>query len=53
MSLEIWHPTLVQLLSKRLEGKKIIVTEAGQGIGKATAIAFHREGERVTETEIN
>ena len=23
MSLEIWHPTLVQLLSKRLEGKNI------------------------------
>ena len=31
-------------MSKRLEGKKIIVTAAGQGIGKATAIAFHNEG---------
>ena len=28
-------------MSGRLEGKKIIVTAAGQGIGKATAIAFH------------
>ena len=28
-------------MSGRLEGKKIVVTAAGQGIGKATAIAFH------------
>ena len=31
-------------MSQRLEGKKIVVTAAGQGIGKATAIAFHNEG---------
>ena len=31
-------------MSGRLEGKKIIVTAAGQGIGKATAIALHNEG---------
>ena len=30
-------------MSGRLEGKKIIVTAAGQGIGKATAIAFHND----------
>ncbi len=30
-------------MSGRLEGKKIVVTAAGQGIGKATAIAFHNE----------
>ena len=30
-------------MSGRLEGKKILVTAAGQGIGKATAIAFHKE----------
>ena len=29
-------------MSGRLEGKKIIVTAAGQGIGKATAIAFQQ-----------
>ena len=34
-------------MSGRLEGKKIIVTAAGQGIGKATAIAFHNEGAEV------
>ena len=40
-------------MSGRLEGKKIIVTAAGQGIGKATAIAFHKEGAIVTATDIN
>jgi 3-hydroxybutyrate dehydrogenase len=28
-------------MSGRLANKNIIVTAAGQGIGKATAIAFH------------
>ena len=40
-------------MSGRLEGKKIVVTAAGQGIGKATAIAFHNEGANVTATDIN
>jgi len=40
-------------MSGRLEGKKIIVTAAGQGIGKATAIAFHNEGANVIATDIN
>ncbi len=40
-------------MSKRLEGKKIVVTAAGQGIGKATAIAFHNEGASVTATDLN
>ena len=29
-------------MSGRLENKNIIVTAAGQGIGKATAIAFQK-----------
>ena len=37
----------------RLENKNIIVTAAGQGIGKATAIAFHNEGAHVTATDLN
>ena len=37
----------------RLENKNIIVTAAGQGIGKATAIAFHKEGANVTATDLN
>ncbi len=40
-------------MSVRLEGKKILVTAAGQGIGKATAIAFHKEGAYVTATDLN
>ena len=40
-------------MSKRLEGKKIVVTAAGQGIGRATAIAFHNEGAHVTATDLN
>ena len=40
-------------MSGRLANKKIIVTAAGQGIGKATAIAFHNEGANVIATDIN
>ena len=40
-------------MSKRLENKNIIVTAAGQGIGRATAIAFHNEGANVIATDIN
>ena len=40
-------------MSGRLEGKQIVVTAAGQGIGKATAIAFHKEGAHVTATDLN
>ena len=40
-------------MSKRLIEKKIIVTAAGQGIGKATAIAFYKEGAHVTATDLN
>ena len=40
-------------MSGRLENKNIIVTAAGQGIGKATAIAFYKEGASVTATDLN
>ena len=40
-------------MSKRLENKKIVVTAAGQGIGRATAIAFNNEGANVHATDIN
>jgi 3-hydroxybutyrate dehydrogenase len=40
-------------MSKRLENKKIVVTAAGQGIGRATAIAFSNEGANVHATDIN
>ncbi len=37
----------------RLKNKKIIVTAAAQGIGKATAIKFANEGAEVFATDIN
>lgn len=37
----------------RLEGKTCLVTAAGQGIGKASALAMHGEGARVFATDIN
>ena len=38
---------------KRLEGKRALVTAAGQGIGKATALAMVSEGAHVFATDIN
>jgi 2-keto-3-deoxy-L-fuconate dehydrogenase len=40
-------------MSQRLQGKTAFVTAAGQGIGRATALAFVREGARVVATDIN
>lgn len=37
----------------RLEGKKAFVTAAGQGIGRASALAFCREGANVIATDVN
>jgi 2-dehydro-3-deoxy-L-fuconate 4-dehydrogenase len=40
-------------MSGRLAGKTAVVTAAGQGIGRATAIAFANEGATVWATDIN
>jgi 2-keto-3-deoxy-L-fuconate dehydrogenase len=40
-------------MSSRLAAKTAFVTAAGQGIGRATALAFAREGARVIATDIN
>jgi 2-keto-3-deoxy-L-fuconate dehydrogenase len=37
----------------RLQGKTAIITAAGAGIGRASAIAFAREGAKVYATDIN
>jgi 2-keto-3-deoxy-L-fuconate dehydrogenase len=40
-------------MSQRLTGKTAFVTAAGQGIGRAVALAFVREGAQVIATDIN
>ena len=37
----------------RLAGKRAFITAAGAGIGRATALAFAREGASVTATDID
>ena len=37
----------------RLEGKTALITAAGQGIGKASALAYANEGANVIATDIN
>jgi 2-keto-3-deoxy-L-fuconate dehydrogenase len=39
-------------MAGRLDGKRALVTAAGQGIGRATALAFAAEGARVLATDI-
>jgi len=40
-------------MAGRLENKSALVTAAGQGIGRATALAFAREGAQVLATDVN
>ena len=40
-------------MSGRLAGKTALITAAGQGIGKATALAFAGEGAQVWATDLN
>jgi len=40
-------------LSNRLAGKTAFITAAGQGIGRAAALAFAREGARVWATDVD
>lgn len=40
-------------MTKRLDGKRIFVTAAAQGMGRASALAFAREGAKVFATDVN
>ena len=40
-------------MTQRLAGKTAFVTAAGQGIGRATALAFVKEGAHVIATDVN
>ena len=40
-------------MAERLSGKSAVITAAGQGIGRASALAFAAEGAEVTATDIN
>ena len=40
-------------MTDRMRGKRVFVTAAGQGIGRASALALHRAGATVIATDIN
>jgi 2-keto-3-deoxy-L-fuconate dehydrogenase len=40
-------------MTERLRGKRAFLSAAGQGIGRATALAMHAEGAEVIATDIN
>ena len=40
-------------MANRLQGKKALVTAAGQGMGRAAALAFAREGAKVLATDLD
>ena len=46
-------PHAVEACNASTAGKRALITAAGQGIGRATAIAMANEGAKVFATDIN
>lgn len=51
LACEKWGGFIV--VGQRLSGKRALITAAGQGIGRASAIAMAREGAQVFATDVN
>lgn len=47
------HGEHIMSITRRLQDKRILITAAAQGIGRASALACAREGARVIATDIN
>ena len=41
------------MTTQRLLGKRVLVTAAGQGIGRASALAMANQGAQVFATDVN
>src|SRR3982750_2387254 len=46
-------PTNSTSVTNRLQGKRAMVTAAGQGMGRAAVLAFVREGAKVLATDVD